>query len=102
MRLWKSLSPKGAGKRWGRTTGCGRGGRAQLRNPRFKSIPWIIRVHGCILELWVPGRYDLAMAYQTVTYDREMLYQEVWTEPMFQLAKKYGLPMSGWPRSAGS
>jgi len=48
-------------------------------------------VHGCILELWVPGRYDLAMAYQTVTYDREMLYQEVWTEPMFQLAKKYGL-----------
>ncbi|MFB3904930.1 MAG: hypothetical protein ACE15E_15875 [Acidobacteriota bacterium] len=31
------------------------------------------------------------MSYQTVTYDREKLYQEVWTEPMFQLAKKYGL-----------
>jgi len=26
-----------------------------------------------------------------VTYDRERLYQEVWTEPIFQLAKKYGL-----------
>ncbi len=32
-----------------------------------------------------------SMPYKTVTYDRQKLYEEVWSEPMRKLAPKYGV-----------
>ena len=35
------------------------------------------------------------MGYETITYNREELYEQVWSEPMIKLAPKYDLSDNG-------